>query len=306
MLYSCAPPALLAVALDEGRCGLVHRDHDDRMHIDRLDGLDGVVHLVGVAFVARCHHQLEVALGQCRFDARQARLAKAVVLVHHGHAVHAQRGELLHHVLGLVGVARAHMENPGVERVAQRFAPRIGRHQRGPPLLQHTVEQQLGDVGRTCKAVQRHHLGLGQQFAGRLDGIGDLVGIVHHRLADAGAMHAALGVDPVKVDLAAQHHLRAGAGQHASEWRHLPHHNFGSVQHGRGGPAPQHRQRCRRAAAPCLDLVHVVHPLVEWLAAATTGGARADGPHACPVGGGDGVSSGKAPWVSRGWQWRPP
>ena len=63
---------------------------------------------------------------------------------------------------------------------------------------------------------------------------------------------------------------------------------------------------CRRTAAPCLDLVHSVHPLFVLLAAAPTGGARADGPHACPVGGGDGVSSGKAPWVSRGWQWRPP
>ena len=298
--------ALLAVALDEGRRRLVHRNHDDRMHIGGLDGLDGFIDLVGIALVACCQHQLEVALGQGSLHPRQARLAKTVVLVHHGHTVHAQGGELLHHVLGLIDIACAHMKDPGVERVAQRFAPRVRRHQRRTALLQHAVCQQLGDVGRARKAIQRHHLGLGQHLAGELHGVGHLVSVVGHLLADGRAVHAALGVHPVKVDLAAQHHLCASAGQHSGERCHLPHHNLGGVQQGRRGPAPQHRQCCRRTAAPCLDLVHSVHPLFVLLAAAPTGGARADGPHACPVGGGDGVSSGKAPWVSRGWQWRPP
>ena len=233
------PATQLAVTLDEGGRGLVDRDHDDGLRVRGLDLLHRVLDLVGVALIASGSRQLEAAFGQRVFHTQQPGLAEGIVLVHHRNACHAQGVRLAHHVFGLVGIPRTHVEDPGIERVAQRLATGIGRHQRRATGFEHAFSEQLAHVGRAGKAIQGHHLRPGQQVAGQAQGVVHLVLVVRHVGADAGAVDAALGVDGIEIDLAAEHHLLAGAGQHPGQGSHLSDHDLVGGRRRGGGQCPR-------------------------------------------------------------------
>ena len=123
------------------------------------------------------------------FNPKQAGLAEAVVLVHHRDTLHAQRGDPLNHMLGLGGIARARMKYPEIEGIAQRLATGMGRDQRRTAHIEHTVGQQLRDVGGSGKTEQRYHFGAGQHLARQPDGVSHLVTVVRNVMANLGAMH---------------------------------------------------------------------------------------------------------------------
>lgn len=122
-----------------------------------------------------------------------------------------------HHVFSFVPVTRPQVEHPGIEWLAQGLPTCIGRQKGCASLIEHLVDQQLTDIGGTCKTEQGHHLRPGQQGLGLPYRLFHLVAIVHHIDADALPMDAALCVDVLEPDATAQYHLLPGAAQHPRE-----------------------------------------------------------------------------------------
>src|SRR5476649_234834 len=101
---------------DELRAGCVLADHDHRIRLGLIDGLDGVLDLDRVALHGAGRMDFQPTLGHGDFGSLQTGQTVVVVLIEHGDLPAAGRQHLLNDFLRLVVVARAHMKDITVKR----------------------------------------------------------------------------------------------------------------------------------------------------------------------------------------------
>ncbi len=239
--------------LDERRAGLVGADHHDRLRVGLPDVGHGLGDVDRVALDGALGRDLEVALLHRALDAREARLAVRVVLVEDRDLVHAHGGEVLHDRLGLVEVARAHVEDVAVEGVAQQFRPGEGADVRDPRLGEDRQDRRRG--GRAHVAEEGEHPLFADELLRVLDGARRLVAVVERLEDDAAAVHAAPRVDVVEVEARAELHVLAELLRRPGKRDRLAEHDLGFRdalgEHGAG--------RCgqREDRSECANHVHL-------------------------------------------------
>ena len=196
VVESAAIPGL-ACRPHKGCTRLVGTDLHHRVGSGRHQFLHCSGHIDRITLHRGQRHRFEVLCGQGQGHAVEAGLAIGVVLVEHRNFLQAQFGELFHDERRFVVVRRTHMEHVAVERFAQRHGPGEGGKKRHPRLHRQRQRRQAGrgaDVAEQCQHV------VVDEFAGVLGAAFGLVAVV--QVADFNRTQAAaLGVDPVKMQL---------------------------------------------------------------------------------------------------------
>src|SRR6266853_3150776 len=201
----------------------VGRDHDHSVGLDGIDRLRGAFHIDRIAFHLAQRGDLHVALGHGKLDALQTGLPVGIVLVEHGDLVVASGDQLFDDLLGLVVVARTHVEDVAIHRIAQHFGTGEGPHQRDLGLGEDRHRSDGGggaDVGD-----QSEDLVLFDERPGVFDAEARLVSVIARLELDLPAVYTALGIDRVEVRLGTEVHLDTQLGGRTGKGRRLAEQN---------------------------------------------------------------------------------
>ncbi|MPN38269.1 hypothetical protein SDC9_185793 [bioreactor metagenome] len=166
--------------------------------------------------------------------------------MHHGDAGKAQRVQMLHGLLGFRLVAGAHVEHQRVDRLMKHHCPSGRRHQCDPVFGQ--MRQDGLSVRRGTAHEQGHHVVLfdqAQRVLARQLGI-ELV--VQRDQLDLLAVHAALGVDAIQVQIHTNQRFPHAGSHRPGDCRGLPYQYVGPGR--RGVQRRRHQKRSQDTRVP--------------------------------------------------------
>ena len=197
--------------------------------------------------------------------ARQAIFAKGVVRPEHGNARYAHGAQVLHEFVDFIAIAGADIEHMVNRRLADQICAGKRRNQRQRWAFLGQQRQDGSHVGRARDVAQGKYIAFFNQFGdvfGR--GLGP-VAIVESDQAQTPAMHAALGIDLLKIRLCSALHIRRHLRQGAAQIQRLANDDFTVCNPRRGLRQTPRRQRCHPHTCDELAFIpHIPLPLLRW------------------------------------------